>query len=73
MHAEKAGFAEMLSAGLVSRLTKFHSVARVMRFVVKWHVRLTAPADVAKNVVVYTFAARTFTEFKSWKTVPLKR
>lgn len=75
MHSSGAGFGEVLSANLgfnIDRISRRGSgdsvrVDLARRFLQK-------PADAKKKrVLIYTFAARTFTEFNNWKLVPLYR
>jgi hypothetical protein len=75
MHSSGAGFAEQLSVELgfaVDLMARRGSGDQIRtdiarRFIMK-------PDEAAKKrVLVYLFAARTFSESKNWKIVPLKR
>ena len=74
-HCTGAGFGEQLSAELgivIDCMARRGSGAQVRRDLARRFIR--KPADAArKRVLIYTFAARTFTESDQWKTVPLKR
>lgn len=75
MHSTGAGFGEMLSAEIgikIDRISRRGSGDQVRRDLARRF--LMKPQDAAKKqVLIYTFAARTLTEKTNWKVVPLKR
>jgi hypothetical protein len=75
MHSSGAGFAEHLSAELgfaVDLMARRGSGDQIRSDIARRFI--TKPDDAAKKqVLVYLFAARTFSESKNWKVVPLKR
>lgn len=75
MHASSAGFGEHLSAQLgfkVDRMARRGSGDQIRMDLARRFLK--APAEAAKKrVLVYTFAARTFSESIQWKPVPLTR
>ncbi|MDE0839755.1 MAG: hypothetical protein OSB41_11985 [Kiritimatiellae bacterium] len=75
MHSSGAGFAEQLSAELgfaVDRMARRGSGDQIRSDIARRFI--TKPDEAAKKqVLVYLFAARTFSESKNWKVVPLKR
>ncbi len=75
MHSTSAGFAEHVSAGLgfsVDLMAARGSGSQVRRSLARRFIRNPDQAA-QKRVLIYTFAARTFTGPDGWKTVPLSK